>query len=318
MRPVGKVLLFCGVAGYLVCSAAAPCSAQSGAPSAPADLDSANQQLLQEEAALAQRFEKAQGQQPAPADEGSTDKAFSALKFGLKNPQQVAGPSAERAADAAAPAGAAAQPVEQAGARAAAPAWQQELAAREQNIQRLSSDNQRLRNAVMAKETEAQKLRDALKDAKKSLMTAELEVERLSAILRDRNTAVIARSLGTDAEQPKAAAPARAAMPVRPQPQTDDEMPVATVIVKSAHLRSGPGPNNSPLMSVERGARLTVEQRVDDWYRVIAPTGKRAWIAASMVRFGKDALSSPSPTVRIEGYRSDIDNAPQKMAGDSF
>jgi uncharacterized protein YgiM (DUF1202 family) len=219
-------------------------------------------------------------------------------------------------------------PVPPAPVRSTTAMWEQELAAREQTIARISADNKRLRSDLTAKEAEAEELREALKRAKRSLVTAELEVERLSAILRDRNTAVISRSLGKELPPAAPARPVAVARPVQAaprlrapaaaQPSQPEDMPIATVVAKVAHLRSGPGTNNSPLMSVERGARLTVEEHVEGWYRVVAPTGKRAWIESSLVRFGKDSLSGPTATVRIEGYRSELDQQQQKPTPDSF
>ena len=49
------------------------------------------------------------------------------------------------------------------------------------------------------------------------------------------------------------------------------------------NLRSGAGNEHAPVMQVQKGTRLTVEERVGDWYRVITPTGNRAYILAEVV-----------------------------------
>ena len=79
-------------------------------------------------------------------------------------------------------------------------------------------------------------------------------------------------------------------------------MTVAEVAVKKAYLRSGPGPDNAPLMSVAQGARLVIETRQGEWYRVISPQGSRAWIHSSVIAFGGEPGGSPSRTLRIKGY----------------
>ncbi|MDD2942229.1 MAG: SH3 domain-containing protein [bacterium] len=58
---------------------------------------------------------------------------------------------------------------------------------------------------------------------------------------------------------------------------------IVQVIVPKAVLRSGPGVENSAVMTVTKGARLTVEERRGSWYRVVSPNGGRAFISSDVV-----------------------------------
>lgn len=59
---------------------------------------------------------------------------------------------------------------------------------------------------------------------------------------------------------------------------------IVEVTSMNVNLRSGPGPEHGPVMSVTRGARLVVETEHGDWLRVIGPTGERLWVAAQFTR----------------------------------
>jgi len=153
--------------------------------------------------------------------------------------------------------------------------------------------------------------------SRNDLMLAETEVERLSDVVDERNDCVISKLSGKPVparQQPsRLAPPASSRSPLQPpssrepapsapvaqKVQADGEMPIATVVSQKAHLRTGPGKDNSPLMSVSVGTRLAVETRQGDWYRVITPRGTRAWVAGEVIKFGSDAsvsaLSESSP-----------------------
>jgi len=91
-------------------------------------------------------------------------------------------------------------------------------------------------------------------------------------------------------------------------------MPVATVTVEKAHLRTGPSKDNSPLMTVLRGTRLAIETRKGSWYRVISPTGVRAWISSDVVSFGSTPDSGPTRTIRIRGFDSSLEDEASAIA----
>ncbi len=160
------------------------------------------------------------------------------------------------------------------------------------SVKSRTSDDQKLTNKIKT-------LISELKEARNRLMLAESEVERLSGILEARHE----NSLGgknTFVDKPKEKVPDF-------DNKTSEEMSIATVIVEKANIRTGPGVNNSPLMTVSKNTRLTVETRHGKWFRIITPTGARAWISKDVVRFGKNSNSSPSKTVQIEGYDPEVE-----------
>jgi hypothetical protein len=165
------------------------------------------------------------------------------------------------------------------------------------------------------------KLNDTLANLQKTqsrLHLAEAESQRLSKILQNNNQKVlstyspnikpaVAESVAVKpqlAMQGAAVASQRiASSAVRPlAPSSTNEMLVATVMVDKANLRTGPGKNNSPVMSISKGTRLAIETRSGEWYRVITPTGARAWVAADVVAFGNRMQAKPSRVVRVKGY----------------
>ncbi len=182
------------------------------------------------------------------------------------------------------------------------------LAEQKKSLDSLSSSNSALRSQLQSSQTRIVQLNRELSEARNRLMIAETEVERLSSV-------VSAHGGGVIRNQPVAASsrsPVRTFKPVTadsglkaPQEaRLSNDMMVATVIVDKAHLRTGPGKDNSPLMAVTRGTRLAVETRQADWYRVIAPTGARAWVASEVLSFGPTSSEGPTRTVQIRGYDS--------------
>ena len=209
------------------------------------------------------------------------------------------------------------------------------LASQQASVSSLQRSNGDLRRQL---ETFQRKLRDATKELVESrnrLMIAETEVERLSISLEQRNRSNLARvapgmvgvqsvrsyrapqqlsSQLTSSHQaasrqvaPVASAPQRAVAPAV-NAKVKPDMLVATVIADKANLRSGAGKNNSPLMTVSRGTRLAVETRTGDWYRVITPTGTRAWVNSEVLSFGPDSQASPTRTVRMNGVLGSSDH----------
>ena len=177
-------------------------------------------------------------------------------------------------------------------------------------IQTLRSNLSVAQSRADGAEAKLARTSDEISRLKNRLIVAETEVERLSSVLMERNRATVAThapsikerevQLSSGREQ---AAPVAARLPPAQADSRDaEEMLIATVTSDKAYLRSGPGKDNSPLMSVSKGTRLTVETREGEWYRVITPTGSRAWVSREVVAFGKSATASPSRTVRIQGY----------------
>lgn len=167
------------------------------------------------------------------------------------------------------------------------------------SLRRTNSD---LSSKLQRADAQVSDLTKQLEAAKNRLMLTETEVERLAGVIQSRNRSAAMR---LSAPAGGAAAPAQAALAPalqRSQPRATEDTPVATVVTEKANLRTGPGTENSPLMSVGRGTRLVVETRQGEWYRVVTPTGTRAWISADVVAFGPSAGSSPTRTVKIRGF----------------
>ena len=133
-------------------------------------------------------------------------------------------------------------------------------------------------------------------------MIADAEVSRLSQILESEHS----KTLPTSSKKYNSANSLNSSIPDTDMndDKVSDDMPIITVIVDKANLRTGPGRNNSPIMTVAKGTRLAVESRLGDWYRIISPTGTRAWVSSEVIRFGKNSKSSPSRTVKIQGVES--------------
>lgn len=70
-----------------------------------------------------------------------------------------------------------------------------------------------------------------------------------------------------------------------PHSAVTQDMQIATVSVDDAELWSGPEEHDKVLDRSPRGSRLAVEALQDEWYRVIAPDGTRAWIQSRNVVF---------------------------------
>lgn len=142
-------------------------------------------------------------------------------------------------------------------------------------------------------QTASQAVRE-LNETKARLMLAETQVERLSSIIEARNDCTISQLTGETRQRPAPAPAATSRLPVVPKVESSAEMPIATVVKKKVYLRTGPGKNNSPLMAVSEGTRLAVETMQGEWYRVITPTGARAWVAAESIAFGNGGKIAPA------------------------
>jgi hypothetical protein len=184
-----------------------------------------------------------------------------------------------------------------------------------EKVRSLEGTNASMRGELQSARERIAVLEQQLDESRSQLAIAETEVSRLSGVLDSKTRASLgkynlpvpaaAAAKPAVAQQAPRAVPARAAQPsvdVRP-PSADADLQVATVAVEKADLRLGPGKNHSALMSLRRGSRLMVEARQGEWYRVFAPNGDRAWIAASLVSFGdgSSALNDGS-SVRIKGF----------------
>lgn len=176
-----------------------------------------------------------------------------------------------------------------------------------QAIDSLKDAKRALEDRVLRAEAKVAKVMRELEHTREELLLAETEVERLSHIIEQRNIQSLSKLTKARATSPiqkyqKSMAPRKSAVMDNPGAQeVKDQLPIATVVVDNANLRTGPGLGNSVLLQVSRNNRLVVEKRDGSWYRVIAPTGERAWISGEVIQFGPTKDSRPTSTVRLKG-----------------
>ncbi len=191
-----------------------------------------------------------------------------------------------------------------------------------------------LQGKLTTSELKVRELEQQLSEAKSQLSAAEVEINRLSSIVSGGSRARLAtRTMESGATQSAlskgselASSSQRAVNPLVQEPQRivadvappapTQNLQVATVAVEKAELRLGPGKNHSALMTIPRGSRLAVEVRQGEWYRVFAPSGERAWIHSSLVRFGEGAASmNDGSSVKVRGYELDAEQQAFRRAG---
>ena len=196
----------------------------------------------------------------------------------------------------------------------------------ESSLNALRTENVSLEARLKSSNTRASSMQKELEEARDRLMIAETEVERLSGVVKTRNQETL-QKFGGDTNSAPAVNKAVVTQPVAPviapavrreQPKVADDVLIGTVVADKANLRTGPGKDNSPFMTVPKGARLTVETRNGEWYRVITPTGSRAWVAAEVLAFGNTNQASPSGAIRIRGYNVAIENDSLKLQNTSL
>lgn len=176
-----------------------------------------------------------------------------------------------------------------------------------QALEKLKTSRGGLEERVSLAEARVKQLSTQLAEAHNRLMIAETEVERLSHALEQKHgSRLVPIRHNVNAQ----AAPVRGADdPFFQNEKVSNDMSVATVVTDKANLRAGPGIENSPIMNIAKGTRLAVETRQGKWYRVIAPTGVRAWISGDVIRFGTSEHSKPSRTVSVGAYQTDAEEA---------
>lgn len=315
-------------------------AAQSFAPEdvSAKDLDAASAALLQAEAELLDALDRSPAAAPAKAAAPKESP-----KASLRSEVKTAAP-APAAKTAVAAAKAAEQPAVRVDVKPAAPvkndeaqpfksmtkeisgeldtlhgentALKSQVKFQGKTVESLQSENRVLREQLAQSQNQMKTLIARMSQMRNSLMVAETEVERLNSIVQDINHAS-ARGEHYRAQQTYGAPPREAqrdALLTRRQEQkASEDMPIATVIVDKANLRAGPGMGHSPIMSIAKGTRLAIETKSGDWYRVVAPTGERAWISRDTVAYGRDAKSSPSRTVRVKSYDPSIEDEAMEL-----
>ncbi len=173
-----------------------------------------------------------------------------------------------------------------------------------QEIASLRKVNADLSKKVQKLETQLATAQRRANEAQNRLMLAETEVERLSNVIDSRNR-MTASKMGGNSTVSAQNAPQVSAKTAAPR---TEDVPVVTVIAEKANLRTGPSGENSPLMAVSKGTRLVVEKREGEWYRVITPSGTRAWVSAEVVAFGPTDTSRRSQsTLSIGGFNQSLE-----------
>ncbi len=202
---------------------------------------------------------------------------------------------------------------------------QERIEGQGETIEKYKSQSADLQRQLDTARKNSRELSKELEETRNRLIIAETQVERLSSVIEERNRTNLSRysppvkkqttSVQTPSKTYQAPRPAnnqRQPAQQNQQPQAEkasDEMPVATVISDKAHLRTGPGKDNSPLMTVSRGTRLAVETRSGEWFRVISPTGARAWVSSDVLSFGgSPAGGNQANAVRPGGISPSLEN----------
>ena len=97
--------------------------------------------------------------------------------------------------------------------------------------------------------------------------------------------------------------------PVAKADNSIDSMPIATVTTPRAFLKTAPDNSSSVITVINQGVHLAVETKQGNWFRVISPTGVRAWINGLSIGFGtsgkipavKDSVGSRNQSY-TDGY----------------
>lgn len=90
-------------------------------------------------------------------------------------------------------------------------------------------------------------------------------------------------------------------------PQNNYNSPSDVTIIEvtgnKVSLRAGPGTNHSPVMDLQKGTKLTVEAKENQWYRVFSPTGGRAFIDSSYTRVISGGVSANTRHSNAPNFR---------------
>lgn len=183
-----------------------------------------------------------------------------------------------------------------------------------------------LRERIAALTTRNRQVEAELETAQRQLLISETEVERLNEFLNEQGRAYLDRASGDPAPartlpsrplRNPANAPSRfdprdssrvGRLPgMRPSPagslEADRDAPIATIVVADAAGREEPSRSAAVIDKLPEGARVTVERRSGEWYRVLSPQGFRVWIAAT-------DLSFSNPGGATSGQKEERSSAP--------
>jgi len=87
--------------------------------------------------------------------------------------------------------------------------------------------------------------------------------------------------------------------PVIVTPSSAPRELIVEITASKGQLRAGPGKEHGVLMHMREGARLVVEDKQGEWYRILTPTGTRAYVHQEIVK-----TVSQSPTANILNHRT--------------
>lgn len=144
-------------------------------------------------------------------------------------------------------------------------------------------------------------LQKELSDTKGKLLLAEQEVERLTYVLDERNKeALSAMNIPTKARlNPRELQPLGDVI----SDKMTSPIPVATVVLQRLALKVSPSNTSSTIMVVEAGTKLPIEGNQGGWYRVVSPSGVRAWVPANGVTLGKLGISKDADEAAMNALR---------------
>lgn len=182
---------------------------------------------------------------------------------------------------------------------------QKDLGLARQKIADLSSDLDKTRARLMTAETEVDRLSNLLEGQDRSAARFTPGANRQEASRpaeRSGLTRSPASSLSGSGIPSSGIAPASA-----PQVGAGGELSIVTVTVDKAVVRTAASRDSSPIMALNRGTRLVVESRSGEWFRVLTPSGVRAWITADAIAAGQSAGVSrdTAKAVAADAFGSD-------------
>jgi len=182
-------------------------------------------------------------------------------------------------------------------------------------VPQLQKEVAELKAAVAARETDIKSLKDQLQSKEEVVngipaLKKELLAVKTQLVMKDRELklmnggaapapAAATPSSDTQAEQDRILEQSgriagKEALNGKSSTGPSDVL-IVEVIGDRVALRSGPSQEDSEVVPVGKGTRLTVEERIGDWYRVIAPNSTRAYVRADMVRIftGGESINPP-------------------------
>jgi len=141
---------------------------------------------------------------------------------------------------------------------------------------------------------EVNRLKKEVISLKGKLKLKEEEVSALSAGKPYRPSPAQTDDRSSAVKKPQDQSASRAAVASKPAPQVAAPLSKSSVrdmrvkvTVPKANLRTGPGKKHGVVTQIAKGVVLSAESRSGSWFRVLDPTGKRAFISDDVVRLLK-------------------------------